>query len=778
MTLREGVERPEVAVVFSVMTGKGARDWRKLTPLPEVQMQVIESILEANGIEDYLITAYIKEPTGKGLDDKQQTRFTRKWFDPMMVELQIVKPRRILAVGRAAAEDLCPGFQSMVEDHGTFFHNPDLDAIVVPVPSLGKLLFGSPREKEFLQRDLDRFFNLGDPVTPKIQNWTKDMDFPKIPKGSEVFLDIETNQLLDPHDPNLEIISIGFSIGDSDEVWILVNPDIDDLHQLRDHLWSAKAKIVCHNTTFDLYVLTVKTGKFWGSFSLEDTMLMAHVLGYGSSIGPHDNRKLKHLTTFLTDRPGSHAFGGFYDLAYLAEDVLSTRDLYRVLKPQVQERGAYDLLRRMITTAIGMRYIGVYIDTNKLEEILETYEQLYFDAEMALNEGILDKQINWNSTAQVVEEFLERGIPLTEKTKSGNYSLTKYVLQDLADQGYELPQRLLTLRDIKKDREFLHSYSQETKKRGPYLRPRLRLTGTRTGRLSCADPNLQQVPREGPIKTVFVSRFDGGYIGLVDLSQAELRMVAIISNDHEYAQMLMSGDAHRSVAARINNIPEDQVTSAQRKASKATSFGLLYQSSIRAAAEKANTSVEEMEQIQREYFEAFTKLSTWIDNIKEETRETLQVETPYGRVRDLRDLSFYEGFWSVDRKAVNTPIQSGASDTTLEIFASIGELCVSRGLKSRPIIGVHDSILLDIHPEEVEEVGDLVQDAFTKILTGPLSAYELTQVVPIIGELIIAESWAAAESTNENYNPKWVVPCSSQEKPKINWEDTHSHYDG
>lgn len=689
------------------------------------------------------VTNLIKAPLEPGTTPN--VRQVRRALPSLMAELKMVQAKRILCVGGPPASVLCgPGFTNVSDDHGTLFFNDELNAYVVPTYHFSAIA-RNPGLQSILARDLERFFELPDPVPPQFHVYEAGQNY-YFPEGSRVFLDIETTGL-DPR--SCDIISIGLYAEDWDgKVLIIPHPTSHMLNHLLSKLKEKNCILVGHNMQFDLYFLGEKSGKFW-DLPIEDTMLMAHIAG-------EEKLSLKHLTTRYTDRPGPRAYGSFNDYEYLAEDVLSTYEIYDYFKPSVQDAFITGVLNDLVPVTVGMRLKGVYIDRPKLRVVLDEWDSQSMAHLVGLGESI-----NWNSTQQVAEELIRQGVHLTKKTKGGGWAVSEDVLEELATD-YDIARQILEYRYVIKQRTFLENYLNDTSDAHPFLHPRLLLSGTRTGRLACQNPNLQQVPRVGPIKTIFRSRWDRGHIGLIDLSQAELRVTAYTAEDEAFAAMLLSGDAHRSIAARLWGIPEDQVTSAQRKASKAITFGLLYGGSPKGLAKRVGVSEREVTKILQEFFSAFPKLSTWLENTKKLGVKMGYVVTPFGRVRDLTGLIREEGDFSAQRKAVNTPIQATASDITLLILRYVSGALRQQGLRSRPIITVHDSELIDVYPREEEAVGAIVQEGFRQLWNSPLGSNPLFHTLPLVGELVIAESWAAVESTNEGYNPKWKFDCSSE----------------
>lgn len=713
----------------------GSRSWK-----------LIQSLRKQAEDEIY-VTNLIKTPLAPG--KKPPIRQIRDSMPGLLYELRVVNPKRILALGADVAKQLCPNFSSMREDHGTFFFNDFLNSYVVPTFHFSAIV-RTPELKPLLARDLERFFELPDPKKTRYQviDRIENVIYPMY--GDKIFLDIETTGF---DSVEHDILSIGLSFGATDDVFIIPNPTKEMVKDLYDVVKRYNLTVVGHNLLFDLQFLWEKSGVFW-DVDVQDTMVMAYLTGEMSL-------SLKHLTSFYLNRPGSRAYGSFESYDYLTEDVLSTKELFYHFDELLGDVYIRNLCHSLVPTLVGMRKRGIYIDRPRLFELQKEYEAKAKDLEQKIWEALGNQDININSSKQLAEAFARHGVLLTKKTSTGRFSLAEAVLQELSDDYVEA-RLVLEQRAVDKYlKGFILGYQKLTSEDHPYLHPRLYLTSTRTGRLSCSDPNLQQVPRVGPLKSLFISRWPGGKLGLIDFSQAELRVVGILAGDPEFLKMVMEDDPHRAVAALVFRKPIDQVTASERKAAKTTNFALLYQSSIKAAAEKADISEQEMKKIQNEFFNRFPQLNRYIEKLKREGIRHQYVTSIFGRRRDLSGILASEGIYSAQRKAVNTPIQGPASDLNLIVIDTVVKDLRRQKLNSRPLMAIHDSSMWEIYPGEELKLAHAVQRGFENIKNSPIGQLPQAQNVPFIGELVVGRSWAAIESTNDGYDPDASYPMSS-----------------
>lgn len=708
----------------------------RLEPLGGRSLSILEKVLGSD--IDLYLTNLIKEPYST--TKKVPVSVLREWGPRLIHELHRVKPTRILAIGGEVSKILIGDtFNNLTEDHGVFFRNEDLGCYVIPTFPFQNVM-KHPAFPGIIARDIQRFGSV-EPTEIPIFYKTTAFDLPE--PGGTVILDIETTGLT--HEA--EITKVGLSYDGT--YFILDNPDESELELLCRKLKGRT--VIGHNIAFDVFQMANKAPRApWHEIVYRDTMLLAH------NTGLYDNLRLKHLITMLTDQPGPHSQGGFEDDSYLVSDLMGTKAVH-----DHHEREYKTYSGKLMCDMAGifgqLRARGVYIDRHRLAHVASTLQTEFEELQVELDKV---DNINWNSPQQVATTLVANGIPLTETTKSGNLSVAQPVLQTLEDE-YPLVKTLVDYRGVGK---LLSGFVLPYLENGhDYLYPSLLIHGTATGRLSCKDPNLQQIPREGPFKTIFRSRWDGGQYALVDLSQAELRVAALLSGDEKFTEALLSEDAHRYIASMAFNKPQEEITSPERKASKAITFGLLYGGSPEGLAKRAGIPANRVEEVLASFFNTFAKLSAWIETIRANSAYNDQVITPMGRRRNLADVRFFEGPNGVFRKAINTPVQSLASDIMLSIIRQSYYNLLEGGLTSRPLFPVHDSMILEVYPGELDAVVHAIQQAFTSLSDSPLSRFDLFDRIPFVGEIVVGETWASVESTNvDYYNPATeAFPCSS-----------------
>ena len=722
----------------------GAKSWR--------MMGMIVELLGGN----VYLTNLVKSP------QPPRRKIKKKLIDaylPMLIyELEIVKPKRIVAFGAQVAKALCPGFSSLNEDHGTLFRNFELGMIVVPTfhPSA---LADDPVRIDMVITDMQRIENLPDPEPPLFETLITRSELLKVmkrvPTNPLFYLDLETTGTA-PEDPAVQVTKIGFTWDVEPIVYILELPE-DDLDEGMELMRTLKRSIapldpviIGHNLPFDLSMLSKKSEDFW-DFPVRDTMSMGYVAG-------EERLGLKHLNSTYTDRPGSRAYGGYTDNAYAAEDVFATREIHWYFEPKTRNIFARNLYEDLIVPVTGMGLGGVKIDKKQLAKIIPMYQKLVDKSLKKLNDR-LEHEINWNSPAQAVEALLSLGVRLTKKTATGRFSLAEPVIKGLAVYSKPIKDYMIFKENLKLLNKMLDW--QERTAETSYMYPKFKIFGARTGRTSMSNPNLQSVDREGKPKTVFISRYEGGYFGLMDLNQAELRSAGVLSGDEAFCKMLVEEDPHYNIASMVWRKPVSEITGIQRKKSKAVTFGLLYGGSPKGMAFRSGFDLREVIQVKDSIFGEFPGLKAYIDKQRRSGVLEGKVYTIFGKVRDLTSIIAVAGEQDAARKAINTPIQGSASEVTLWILAQTTIRLRRGGLMTRPLFGIHDSVIFDVYPGEEDALADAIAQAFLSLKNTPLAEYRMFKVVPFSGELALGETWARVESTNEDYNPVMTFEMDS-----------------
>ena len=432
---------------------------------------------------------------------------------------------------------------------------------------------------------------------------------------------------------------------------------------------------------------------------------------------------------------------------YAAEDADVTLRLKNILWPELEEFGLAELYKKMeeplIKVLADMEMEGVRIDAESLKEYGKELEVEMQKLENEVRQMAEDPALNVNSAKQLGEILFGKMKidPNAKRTKTKQYRTDEEYLQSLSDK-HPIIGVILEYRGIKK---LLSTYIDAL--------PKLinRTTGkihtsfnqavTSTGRLSSNNPNLQNIPirdEQGRmLRKAFIPE-EGCLMVSADYSQVELRLMAHLSGDANMIDAFKSGkDIHSATAARLFSVAEEDVTSEQRRRAKTANFGIIYGISAFGLSQRLQIPRTEAKDIIDGYFATYEGVKRYMENCIEEAREKGYVSTIYGRKRYLADIrssnANVRGF--AERNAINAPIQGSAADIIKIAMIDAHRELKEKNLRSKLILQVHDELVLNVHPEELDTVREVVIRCME-------SAARLK--VPLIAECGAGKNWLEA----------------------------------
>ena len=283
----------------------------------------------------------------------------------------------------------------------------------------------------------------------------------------------------------------------------------------------------------------------------------------------------------------------------------------------------------------------------------------------------------------------------------------------------------------------------------PYINPKtnrihsyFHQTVTTTGRISSSDPNLQNIPTRTELGKLLRKAFkpEKGYVFIdADYSQIELRVLAHISKDENMTQAFLHGeDIHKQAAAKVLDIPIEEVTKEQRSSAKAVNFGIVYGISDFGLSEQLGVPVKEARRYIEQYLEKYKGIDTFMKEIVEKAKEQGYVETLYHRRRYIPEMksSNYMVRQFGARAAMNTPIQGTAADIMKIAMIHVYQELKEKKLQSRVLLQIHDELMIEAKEEEKEEVKEILKRCMEQAIT--LS-------VPLEVELSEASNWYEAK---------------------------------
>lgn len=431
---------------------------------------------------------------------------------------------------------------------------------------------------------------------------------------------------------------------------------------------------------------------------------------------------------------------------YSCEDADMTLRLRALFEPQLESYALTSLFREievpLVDVLADMEWTGVSIDMAWFASLKErfTRERERVEREIHHEAGV---EFNINSNPQLRQVLFEKlQLPVIKKTATGP-STDASVLQELAEQGHTLPELLMEYRELAKlENTYLDALPALVHPETHRIHTSFNQTVATTGRLSSSDPNLQNIPirRElgRDIRRGFIPRSGWSFVA-ADYSQIELRLLAHLSGDPAFvAAFRAGGDIHRQTASIIFDVPLDEVTSDMRARAKTINFATIYGQGPRALSQQLRIEHAEARRFIDEYFERFSGIRTYLDSMVEFAREHGYVQTIFGRRRyipELRDRNFNIRQFG-ERTATNSPIQGSAADLIKIAMIRIHNLLSERPASSKMILQVHDELVFEVPPDELEEIGTLVKFEME-------NAAELS--VPLVVELGTGDNWLATK---------------------------------
>lgn len=433
---------------------------------------------------------------------------------------------------------------------------------------------------------------------------------------------------------------------------------------------------------------------------------------------------------------------------YAAEDADITLQLYRTLRPMVEREGQMELYERieepLIDVLADMEWTGVRIDSASLAHYSASLSEQLSALETKIRDVAGEPTLNVNSSRQLGEVLFAkmRIVEKPKKTKTKQFCTDEEYLQGFAHQ-YEIVDLILQYRGVKK---LLSTYVDAlpllVNPVTGHIHTSYNQAVTATGRLSSANPNLQNIPvREQigrPIREAFIPSDDGHLLLSADYSQVELRIMAHLSGDESLREAFMHGeDIHAATAAKIFGKPIDEVTSEERRRAKTANFGIIYGISAFGLSQRLDIPRSEAKALIDGYFASYPKVKEYMERVTGQARRDGYVTTLFGRRRYLNDINSrnVNARGLAERNAINAPIQGGAADIMKIAMIEVARRFREEGIGSRIILQVHDEIVVDMLASERERVERIVREAME-------GAASLT--VPLIVDCGVGRNWLEA----------------------------------
>ncbi len=526
------------------------------------------------------------------------------------------------------------------------------------------------------------------------------------------------------------------------------------LNELKPLLEDPKRAKVGQNLKYDKAVLANHGIELRGI--TYDTMLESYVVNSTASRHDMDSLALKYLdrqTIHYEDIAGKGAKQLTFNQIkleeagpYAAEDAAITLQLHQTLWPMLAkvpslQKVFNDIEMPLLPVISAVERHGVLIDGTLLvlqsEEIKQRLQALELQAhEMA------GQAFNLASTKQLAEVMFNKlELPVIKKTPKGAPSTSEEVLTELA-LDYPLPSLILEYRSLAKLK------STYTDKLPGMINPvtgrvhtSYHQAGTATGRLSSANPNLQNIPVRTPegrrIRQAFIAP-EGFRLLAADYSQIELRIMAHLSQDEGLLSAFSQGqDVHRATAAEVFGVGLDQVSQDMRRSAKAINFGLIYGMSAFGLAKQLNVGRKDAQAYIDRYFERYPGVKTYMDDIRQLAHEQGYVETLFGRRLYLAEINASNKMrqQAAERTAINAPMQGTAADIIKRAMITIQQWLADNSFDASIIMQVHDELVLEVVNKDIEPVAAAVNELMS-------NAADLD--VPLLVDVGVGDNWEQA----------------------------------
>jgi DNA polymerase-1 len=433
---------------------------------------------------------------------------------------------------------------------------------------------------------------------------------------------------------------------------------------------------------------------------------------------------------------------------YAAEDADVTFQLKQNFSPildKAETKKLFDEIEiPLIPVLAAMELEGINLDVPFLKSM---------SVEMAVESNALEQKIyetageNFNLASpkqlgDILFDKLKIGGPKQKKTKTGQYATGEEILSYLANDN-EIVRDILEWRQmVKLQSTYIDALPNQVDAKTGRVHTDYMQTVAATGRLSSNNPNLQNIPvrteRGRLIRKAFIPRDENYTLVSADYSQIELRIIAALSGEENMIKAFQNNeDIHKSTAAKVFNVPLEEVTKEQRSNAKTVNFGIIYGVSAFGLSNQTSLSRKESAELIDAYYATYPKLKSYMSNQVDFARENGYVQTVLGRRRYLKDINSANMMVKsgAERNAVNAPIQGSAADIIKIAMINIHKKLISENWKSKMLLQVHDELVFDVHNSELEKIQ-------------PMIKYEMENAfimdVPLDVEIGLGKNWLEA----------------------------------
>ncbi|MDR7210579.1 DNA polymerase I [Flavobacterium piscis] len=433
---------------------------------------------------------------------------------------------------------------------------------------------------------------------------------------------------------------------------------------------------------------------------------------------------------------------------YAAEDADVTLQLKEIFTNELDKTETKKLFDEieipLVSVLADMEREGIRLDVEFLSAMSKEMDIEIKSLEQKIYESAGEK-FNLASPKQlgdILFDKLKIGGAKQKKTKTGQYATGEEVLTYLANDNPIVKEILDWRQMVKLQSTYILALPEQVDKKTLRVHTDYMQTVAATGRLSSNNPNLQNIPirteRGRQIRKAFVARDENHTLISADYSQIELRIIAALSGEENMIKAFQDGeDIHKATAAKVFNVPLDEVSREQRGNAKTVNFGIIYGVSAFGLSNQTSLSRSESAALIEAYYKSYPKLKSYIQDQIELAREKGYVQTILGRRRYLKDINSANAVVrsAAERNAVNAPIQGSAADVIKIAMINIHRKLKNENWKSKMLLQVHDELVFDVHNDELEKIQPMIKYEME-------NAFIMT--VPLDVEIGLGENWLEA----------------------------------
>lgn len=569
-------------------------------------------------------------------------------------------------------------------------------------------------------------------------------------KQKEIAFDTETTHF---KPMQADLVGLGFAVAPGEAWYIPVNGQLGlqrVLDAVRPLFSNPQIGFYAHNAKYDIHIL--KNYGIEVAYLCFDTILASYLLNSHNRQHSLDQLSLDYFGKVkipITDLIGKgKGTISMQDVSlekiceYCCEDADYTCRLKTILESELKERKLehllYDLELPLAKVLCQMEREGIFLDAPLLAERGKTIVSLIRQLEEKIFQ-MAGETFNLNSPKQLgVILFEKLGIHPPKKTATGN-STSAEVLEELKHQ-FPIASALLEYRTLEKLRStYIETLPTEINPKTGRIHCTFNQVVAATGRLSCQDPNLQNIPIRTDAGREIREAFrpqqpEWSFLG-ADYSQIELRLLAHLSEDPALIEAFQRNeDIHAFTAANIYNIPLEEVTKEQRYSAKAVNFGLIYGQQAYGLSQNLGIDMKEAHRLIELFYARYPHVKQFLEVCKQRARDTGKAVTVTGRERLIPEIQSKNGQIRVaaERLAVNTPFQGTAADLIKMAMLKIAYRLEKEKLKSRMILQIHDELIFEAPDEELASLEIVVKEEMQGVMQ---------LKVPLIVDVAIGKNW-------------------------------------